>query len=471
MDRDAAPGGGGGGDGDQLYAIEFTANETSLAAPCKINDWAGNPLVGNGARTVEFWVNDLQFDWSNLLTAGEDLTHKAYFIQTKNGDQIILSYWVNDIVYDSVGAFTDAWHHFAVTWDGTDEHVYLDGVEFAVDAGVARAAANTTKSDIHILEYYSNGGKTRGKIFDVRIWSVERTAQQIAENYLAQLEGDESGLEAYYPMNEGSGTPIDKTGNSTFTITIGNSANGPNWAEITDPRPPAITQVWALRHDGTEASAVGQDEMTIADWAGNPFVTDDPWTIEFWTRAQQLPPISNPLWQVGSAAGEDLYQEGSGGANIGFDWDGTTKSTPFWNTADDYNGTNWIHLAMTYDPGAGTYGTFYFYRNGVQQFVQAKLHVVDLQTDVIRILGTKNTNWRLQMDVFDVRIWDVYRTPAEIAANYRRSVSSAEPGLVANFLLNDDAEGNAPVDATSTTTAVLDQTHSALSWVAITDPR
>jgi hypothetical protein len=53
-----------------------------------------------------------------------------------------------------------------------------------------------------------------GVIDDVRIWNVARTSQEIQDNLAIELNGNEPGLVAYFPMNEGDGDTIaDITGN------------------------------------------------------------------------------------------------------------------------------------------------------------------------------------------------------------------------------------------------------------------
>lgn len=45
-----------------------------------------------------------------------------------------------------------------------------------------------------------------GAIDEVRVWTVARTEAEIAANYTVSLTGAESGLAAYYRLDEGSGT-------------------------------------------------------------------------------------------------------------------------------------------------------------------------------------------------------------------------------------------------------------------------
>jgi hypothetical protein len=232
-------------------------------------------------------------------------------------------------------------------------------------------------------------------------------------------------------------------------------------------------QQWALRHNAT-GSGDNKNQMNIADWASNPVDANGAWTVELWTRAWVRPINSAGVLDLGAAtggAGTNFVARGSNGANISTLWNFSNLSTGFWIAADDYNGTNWIHLAVVFDPTIATFGHHWIIRNGVIAGQRDNEHLVALGRGKIVVLGAKGDVQRPQMDIFDLRIWSTVRTEAEIADNMGATLSPSEPGLEANFLLNDDAEGDSPVDATGSTTAALEQTGSALSWVAITDPR
>lgn len=53
-----------------------------------------------------------------------------------------------------------------------------------------------------------------GDIDELRLWNYKRTPQQLIDDMLISLDGDEPGLVAYYKMSDGSGlTLTDDTGN------------------------------------------------------------------------------------------------------------------------------------------------------------------------------------------------------------------------------------------------------------------
>ncbi len=102
-----------------------------------------------------------------------------------------------------------AWHHVATTFDGTNYKLFLDGVE--IDNSTAfQGLTPPDNESVRII------GKKPwvGKIDEVRMWSVARTQAQIQANMNNTLVGNETGLEAYYPMEVNNNWEIiDKTSN------------------------------------------------------------------------------------------------------------------------------------------------------------------------------------------------------------------------------------------------------------------
>jgi len=75
---------------------------------------------------------------------------------------------------------TNAWTHFACTFDGTTGHLYLDGQDMAnVGGGTALGAGSTSGGAI--AGNSPTGDTLDGLIDQLRIWNVARTAQQICQ--------------------------------------------------------------------------------------------------------------------------------------------------------------------------------------------------------------------------------------------------------------------------------------------------
>ncbi|NDV68841.1 DUF1735 and LamG domain-containing protein [Dysgonomonas sp. 25] len=107
----------------------------------------------------------------------------------------------------------DKWYHVALTNDGTNVILYVNGVE---DARMSSPGTTITmlKGDFHFCGEKANDGYMRSKMWgsQLRIWTVARTADQI-RNSMYGVDPETPGLEAYWKMNEGAGnTFADATG-------------------------------------------------------------------------------------------------------------------------------------------------------------------------------------------------------------------------------------------------------------------
>ena len=123
------------------------------------------------------------------------------------------------------------WHHIAGVYDGADMTIYVDGVQDATQAatGNFQVTANASYDDLYIgrgsVEYgqtrYANGG-----IYEVRIWNSARSVTDIRDQSTGTLAGTESGLVAYWKLDEGSGaTASDSAGSHTGTLTNMDTVN------------------------------------------------------------------------------------------------------------------------------------------------------------------------------------------------------------------------------------------------------
>jgi surface protein len=134
--------------------------------------------------------------------------------------------WQNSLAYEI--STLNTWYHIAGTYDGSTVRLYVVGNEIGSGNAVG-GSISATATNVEIGRDPSNTNRFfNGIIDEVRIWSVARTQQQIKDNMLLELNGNETGLTAYYDMNEGSGTILhnkSKTTSGNFNGTI----NGASW--------------------------------------------------------------------------------------------------------------------------------------------------------------------------------------------------------------------------------------------------
>ena len=133
------------------------------------------------------------------------------------------------------------WYHVAIVWDYTNRkaQAYLNGELVGEGtAGKQAQIAGTRNQQCRIGASYLDGS-TNNRFFDgcvaeMRIWTVARTAEQIAEfmyEYDVETLGTE-GLLAYWKFNEGSGDTVqDYSGNNHPLTATGTVA----WEDVALP--------------------------------------------------------------------------------------------------------------------------------------------------------------------------------------------------------------------------------------------
>jgi hypothetical protein len=197
-----------------------------------INDNVTIPSAVSGAIaqgseiTIEYW-----FKGTNLQSAVRFQNGNNYIVAGWGGSnpQFIVS---TDGGTDGVSNGTESviennnWHHIACVWKKNVMFAtYLDGV-----LQNSRVAANVNLPNLAGTEGKLgslNGGSEfmTGNLDDVRIWNVARTAAQISNNKNCELQGNESGLVAYYKFNQGLDA-ADNTAITTLTDATAAANNG-----------------------------------------------------------------------------------------------------------------------------------------------------------------------------------------------------------------------------------------------------
>lgn len=135
--------------------------------------------------------------------------NRINFVARRGATGNRLSYWDNNNTWKETG-FTlqyDVEYHITfVVVSASKLVVYVDG-ELVLNTTLASAFPTVTGyvwigasgNTFTTQEWFS------GTIRDVRIWNVERNATQIIDNIDKELVGDETGLKAYFPLDEGTG--------------------------------------------------------------------------------------------------------------------------------------------------------------------------------------------------------------------------------------------------------------------------
>ena len=161
------------------------------------------PSLGN-TFTLEamFYSNDSTSDYhqkiiGNLIFTGNQYGNSSPHITFIRNNDIYYGFSNNGELKNRIKANVRSakkWQHVAFSFDGTKAKLYLDGI--AIDS--TSSWAGITPSDIPIT---SIGTRFSGKIDEVRIWNIARSASEINQNMDVEVNENSSGLLAYYKMN------------------------------------------------------------------------------------------------------------------------------------------------------------------------------------------------------------------------------------------------------------------------------
>lgn len=130
------------------------------------------------------------------------------------------------------GLPVNEWVHIAIVYNSeTKERIYYrDGV--AVYSDESTSGTLNLSSGCYIGRSWDESRWLPGDISEVRIWSVQRTAEQIALNPY-EVDPASDGLVAYWKFNEGAGSTIaDQTGHGNNITASGD----PTWVAVEIPK-------------------------------------------------------------------------------------------------------------------------------------------------------------------------------------------------------------------------------------------
>jgi len=118
----------------------------------------------------------------------------------------------------------DVWHHLSVSYDGTQStntaklKVYVDGV---LQTATYLDSMPSTTANLSSV-FPEIGTALNGQIDEFRIWDSSRSQSEIQTTMNKQLDGNETGLMAYYNFDERTGVIVkDISGNNHHGTTKG----------------------------------------------------------------------------------------------------------------------------------------------------------------------------------------------------------------------------------------------------------
>ena len=165
------------------------------------------------------------------------------------------------------------WYNVAYTYDSTTgaQKLYVNGSLVASNTSVITLGYDT--NPLLIGADYNNQSLSSsffaGKIDEVSLWNVALSQATIQANMSKQLVGNESGLAAYYKLDEGSGfTAHDSMANHNDGSLGNEAASAPTWTTSGAPLNDLTTVPTAVL--AIDRFTVNFNEDLLASAANNP---------------------------------------------------------------------------------------------------------------------------------------------------------------------------------------------------------
>jgi len=229
--------------------LSFTESLT-LEAWIKPNGWGGGPnYIGTILYKPSIWIFIIQ----DHPTASD----RSLIFQLRHNDGVSHS-------FSPVGSIVlDVWTHLAVTYSSatSEVRIHINGIEQEVSYIVPPSGPirNNSSEGFELGSLPQGMMNFMGVIDEVRIWNDVRSHSEIFHNMSSMLNGDETGLQLYWPMNEGGGDSLHDMSGNGHDIRI----SGVDWTYGTPFYPTAI--------DDPILPAVIPDFSTLSSNYPNPF--------------------------------------------------------------------------------------------------------------------------------------------------------------------------------------------------------
>ena len=236
------------------------------------------PLSGLSAMTIETWVNPDNANTFDIFRQTDRSPYRSDVVLYSLSLSPMLDIWLPTGGARSRGIADGTltvgqWNHVAAVFDGsgaTDADrlkFYINGVPQSVTFSLDPVPGQTGIFDVPSYIGSREGGQPflDGQLDDLRIWNTARTATEIQNEMANALTGDEAGLVAYYPFDDGTGstTAADATGNG-YTGTLVNMDVNTSWVSSDVP---GGQPIWSFDTDDGDSES---QTVTITADDGDP---------------------------------------------------------------------------------------------------------------------------------------------------------------------------------------------------------
>lgn len=420
-------------------AMDFDGVDDHIVIPY---DGIFDPMA-TASLTFEAWVFPKAGTVSQtIISKGNGSNGNTSYIFAIYQNKIALFYGAGGSnatwIYSNTNVTFGTWSHVAVKFnDATNTFTfYLNGVEDGVRLRTQAFYADASPVYIGRQGVSCNCNYFLGKMDEVRFWETARSSGEIQSNMHMELSGNESGLKAYYNLNDGIpfgnniglSTSADQSGNGHDAAIIGFNKTGTtsNWVgspvekihfayELCVTCPDTINA--ALDFDGVNDVLHIPNHVDLIPTSSHP-ITLEAWIFRPATTVSFTDVIAYSAGNFVLASTNSVLQV----------FTGQNYFIPFVLPANA-----WTHLAFVFEPT-----TLKVYANGNLIHNTPFIHQSNNAGNIISLGGINGgTDSFLDGKMDDIRFWNTIRTQEEIQSNLYTELKGDEPGLVAYYNMNN----------------------------------
>lgn len=177
--------------------------------------------------TIEAWINPDAITGAHGI-AGWGI-HQAstrftgFRLGINGANKTLVNYWWGNDLVVNIPDISGSWHHVACTYDNATNarKLYLDGVMIGSDnPGYLHNAPNTNFR----IGITNPGEIYKGKIDEMRVWNVARTASQLTSDMSHSISPASTGLVAYYTFDQGTAGGNNTTITTLYDLSVNNKS-------------------------------------------------------------------------------------------------------------------------------------------------------------------------------------------------------------------------------------------------------
>ncbi|MDJ1185569.1 lamin tail domain-containing protein [Roseofilum casamattae] len=223
------------------------------------------------ATTWEAWVKPTRNmnHWDTILSTDDGHWDRAV---ASNAGRFRIFHGSG--AWDAVAADINQWQHIAVVYTA-DKHIkfYKNGTEYVYPE---QSSIGSTKHRFFIGWIKGTAHYFQGSIAEVRIWNYAREQAEIQRDMNNSLEGEESGLVGYWPLDEGEGTQAADRSGSGYDGKIDGATWKTSDLQLTPVKPEVV--IATISYKG-EVKRTQSDEYIEISNQGNGAADISGWKV------------------------------------------------------------------------------------------------------------------------------------------------------------------------------------------------